>query len=32
MKGEIDEIKRLRDENRRLKEALADATLARNAL
>jgi transposase-like protein len=32
MKGETDGIKRLRDENRRLKEALADATLARNAL
>jgi transposase-like protein len=32
MKGETDEIKRLREENRRLKEALADATLVRNAL
>jgi hypothetical protein len=32
MKGETEEIKRLREENRRLKEALADATLVRNAL
>jgi transposase-like protein len=32
MKGEMDEIRRLREENRRLKEALADATLVRNAL
>jgi hypothetical protein len=32
MKGETDGIKRLREENCRLKEALADATLVRNAL
>jgi hypothetical protein len=32
MKGETDEIKRLREEKRRLKEAPADATPVRNAL
>jgi uncharacterized protein YggU (UPF0235/DUF167 family) len=32
MKGEKDEIKRLQEENRRLKIALGEATLAKHAL